>query len=252
VLPPKVSMSCALKLPQNVTLAGAGRLSSILKDCDTEPSGNHFITVGDDQQQSACFGSLIKNLGVFRGSEGGGTASNAIAMIFSNCIQQTKFLDSVVISGGTRSCISLQFGWGGAAMIGMSDIECGVFPTSTNSGMLINYPSAIMLMDNIITEIPGNNATGASGMSITGGRINLRGYHCEGFQNCIAMNVAANNGISKFEDLTGLTSSCTNLITRFSGSAANVNKIGMSTGCTFTLNNAGTGTSGDIIADTVF
>jgi hypothetical protein len=70
MLPPKVTMSCALLLPQNVTLAGAGRLSSILKDCDTEPSGNHFITVGDDKQQSACFGSLIRNLGVFRGSEG--------------------------------------------------------------------------------------------------------------------------------------------------------------------------------------
>lgn len=249
VLPPKNIMTCAFNLPEGVTLEGAGRYSTNLKDCDSEPAANNFITVGDSALLISCFGSIIRDLGVDPGAQTATPSANT-AIVFSNCIQQQTFMERVLTAGGGRSCVNLQVGYGGAEGIGLHDIECGT-ATATNPGMIINYASAILDMQHIVIET-GANLT-ATGMAISSGSVNLRGFHSEGYTSPILLNVSANNGLSSFHNIGG-GAGCTSLVTRQSGSAANVNVIGMATpgGCTNTLNNAGSLTTGNIIADAVF
>lgn len=246
-LPPKTLMSCALTLPQGVTMAGAGRYSTTLKDCDAELAANHFITVGDAVLQLACFGSMIRDIALSPGAQTNG-ASASTAIVFSNCIQQQTFMERVVASGGLRSSVNLQIGYGGAEGLGIHDLEAGGSGT-TNSPIIMNYEGNID-MNHIVVETGLNLAV--AGLSITGGNVNLENFHSEGYQSPIFLNVPSNAGFSSFHHI-GCGANAVNCITRQAGSATNVNIAGfVQGGSTSALNNAGSTTSSPIIADQLF
>lgn len=245
IVPRGISLVGALSIPQGVWFKGVGRHSSGLKMLNTLPNTSNWLTVCDPNSHLSCFGTKITDMTLWHNGTSGANAGTA--MVFTNNLQQAEAFARLNMPSGSRSCFNLQFGWGGAAYIGFTDIECGT-STTTNPGMLINYPSAIIPMQGVIVE--ANPPVVQNGIAVTGGNLDVRDFHCENYQTCIFMNVPVNSGQSRFSQMTGGGTGCVNLLLRQSGSWAGVNVAGMLSGiCTNKLNNAGTTTVGSLIGD---
>jgi hypothetical protein len=176
------------------------------------------------------------------------SASAGATMVYSNNIQQATAFSRLHVVAGSRSCFRMETGYGGAALVGFLDIECGT-STNTNPGMVINMPATIFAMDNVIIE--SNPPVTQNGISITGGYVDLKRTHCENYSVCIDINQTS--GIVSVRGSTGNIGGCGVLVKREAGSTANRNIIGQSYGCTTaTLNNNGVTTVGPIIEDTKF
>jgi len=249
LLPNAMCLTSAIEIPFGVHLKGQGRYSSGFKIADSLSAASHFITLCDPTNHLACFGTRISDFQIYPGSGGG---NSNVSVIFSNNVQQMNAVERVFIFPGPRVCIYWDVGYGGAASVGVADTECNLNNASTNPGVIPNYGAAVQTFRDIIIESSGYTGNGIS-LSNSGGVVSIRGYHSEGVTTPIFFNVVSGAVQLHVEDAVGGTG-CTSFVVRQGGSFANVIKVGnlMRNGCTNSINNAGTVTATDIVADTVF
>jgi len=239
-----------LLLPYGVAAEGQNIWSSTLKMCATWTSGVTFMNICDPTTHTSCFGSYLRNLTLFAVATQGSSANTS--MVYSNSIQQIDVFDRVAIYAGQRECLRLETGYGGAALLGMQNVECVAGNTSINAGIVINYGTTLVTMRNVHVE---SSATlNSSGLRILGGFVDLIGFHTEGITTGIEVNIPTStaNGVARLHGLSGGVS-CTNLVFRQTGSVANSVVMGqaVSNGCTNTYNNTGTGSGAIVQVDDV-
>jgi len=216
ILPPGNFMACTagsspLQLPGGVTLEGANAWSSEVRMCTAWPVGVHFFTICDPSTHTACFASQMRGLTL---SAANNQASSAnVAMIFSNNIQQIDFLDRVALYVGQRAGIWLEVGYGGAALLGMQNVECtpSNAVTALNPCIHINFGTTEVTMRNVHAE--GSATITNSGIRIVGGFLSLIGFHTEGMTTGIEVNIPTSlaNGMVTLQNLSGGTA-CTGLV----------------------------------------
>ncbi|MGV7215893.1 hypothetical protein [Bradyrhizobium sp. UFLA05-112] len=252
MVPAGSSLICGgLMVPVGVTLRGQGPMSSSLKQCDSDAATQHFITLCDPQAHIACFGSAIREIKLYTGS---GSANSAIAMIYTNASQQLIAVDNVAVYSGKRSCLVTDTGYGGASNFIANVLFCTPSNTTTNPGIIIGYTAAVTTLRDSIVE-----ASALTGNAVTivnaGGIVNIDGFHSEGISSPIFFNVTAGGILVNIHNVTGSGgSACVDLITRQSGSTSGAIVVGTTSpgNCTHTFNNAGSFTTGAIVANQVF
>jgi hypothetical protein len=249
-LPTGYCMSSELQVPCYVTVYGPGPWSGGFKVRDNLAASSHFITVGDSTTHQACFGAGLYDINIFPGS---GAANAETYMIYTNNVQQHTFLGRMTISGGQRGAVYIQDGWGGAAMLGMEQIEAGSSQTTTPV-IRLAYSTAITSLRNVIVENGGtfcHSPVVCLGVSIDYGYVNVDTFHSEGISRPIYIKNPGAQGISTYRNITcgAGTAAC---VTRDVAATANLAKIGAALGNTATLDNAGALTAGNIVADVVF
>jgi hypothetical protein len=242
--------SVPLLVPQGVSVEGHNMWASTLKMCTAWDPTQNFMTICDPNMHNACFASRLHNITLY--SLAAQTANAGISMVYSNNIQQVDVFERVAIYSGARRCITLETGYGGAALLGLQNVECTP-GNSVNVGILINYGSTLVNMRNVHVET-GAAMTG-SGIAITGGFVELTGFHTEGIPTGIEVNIpgSANNGIARLFNISG-GNGCTNLVLRQGAGAANVTVVGnaIKNGCTNTVNNAGALTTTPVVMNTLY
>jgi hypothetical protein len=163
------------------------------------------------------------------------------------------FMNIVAIYAGQRECLRLETGYGGAALLGMQNVECTPGTTSINAGITINYGTTLVTMRNVHVETAGPATL--NGLQVLGGFVHLTGFHTEGISNGILANIPTSiaNGFVKVEDVTGGVN-CTNLVVRQAGSVASSLYVSNATqnGCTNSVNNGGALTTTFIGAWTLY
>jgi hypothetical protein len=243
--------SVPLEVPQGVAVEGANMWASTLKMCSTWTSGVTFMNICNPNTQASCFASYIRNLTLFSPFAQSSSANSY--MVYSNNIQQVDFLDRVAIYAGQRECLRLETGYGGAALLGMQNVECTPGTTSINAGITINYGTTLVTMRNVHVETAGPATL--NGLQVLGGFVHLTGFHTEGISNGILANIPTSiaNGFVKVEDVTGGVN-CTNLVVRQAGSVASSLYVSNATqnGCTNSVNNGGALTTTFIGAWTLY
>lgn len=255
ILPVGAALLCGgtpLNVPQGVAIEGQNIWASSLKICAAWGASANFINICDPDTQASCFASYLRNFTLFAPFNLDG--SSGVSAIYSNSIQQVDIIDRVAIYPGRRRCLTLETGYGGAALLGIQNLECNPGDTSTiNTGIHINYGTTLVTMRNVHVETGGPNTQ--IGINILGGFIDLVGFHTEGISTGIQVNIPTSTtfGFAKLHSLTG-GASCTNLVLRQGSSAANTVYISsaVQNGCTNTMNNGGTTTTSFIGAWTLF
>lgn len=249
--------SNTLLVPAGVSVEGNNVWASTLKMCDSgEANTTHFVTICDPTTHLACFGSQLHNITLFAISTHASSAN--ISMIYSNNIQQIDFLDRVAIYAGQRQCILLETGFGGAALLGMQNVECSPGNTTINAGITINYGTTLVTMRNVHVE--GSSTIATSGIRITGGFVDLVGFHTEGVVTGIEINIPIASGIAggivRLHNLSGGVS-CTSLVLLQSTNKPGNTIVGQAiqNGCTNTVSDGqlgGANIAAPIVADTLF
>lgn len=244
--------SVPLEIPQGVGVEGHNMWASTLKMCTAWTSGVTFINICNPNSQASCFASYIRNLTIYALAAQASTANSS--MVYSNSIQQVDVFDRVAIYAGQRECIRLETGYGGAALLGLQNVECTPGPASVNAGIHINYGTTLINMRNVHVENGGT--TSSSGIRILGGFVELTGFHTEGFTTGIEVNIPTSStfGIARLFNLSGGPGGCTNLVLRQGAGAANVTVVGnaVPNGCTNTVNNAGALTTTPVVSNTLY
>lgn len=243
ILPAGNAMICGgvpLNVPQGVAIEGANMWASTIKICATWGSSANFMNICDPDTQASCFASYLRNFTLYAPFNLDG--SSGVSAIYSNSIQQVDIIDRVAVYAGRRRCLTLEQGYGGAALLGIQNFECTPGDTSTtNAGILIDYGTTLVTMRNVHVETSGPNTQ--SGIIINGGFIHLTGFHTEGISTGIEVNITGTiaDGFAKLEDLTG-GASCTNLVLKQGGSVNNSVYVSNLTqnGCTNSVNDEGT------------
>jgi hypothetical protein len=255
MLPPGNAMICGgvpLNVPQGVSIEGVNMWGSTIKICAAWGSSANFMNICDPDTQASCFSSYLRNFTLYAPFTLDG--SSGVSAIYSNSIQQVDVIDRVAVYAGRRRCITLETGYGGAALLGIQNFECTPGDTSTtNVGMLINYGTTIVTMRNVHVETSGPNTM--SGITINGGFVNLIGFHTEGISTGIEVNITGSiaNGFAKLDTLTG-GASCTNLVLKQGGSVNNTVYVSSLTqnGCTNSINDEGAATTTFVGAWTLY
>jgi hypothetical protein len=250
LLPTGYCKTASLTVPCYVMAIGPGPWSGGLKARDDLSASVNYIDVGDRFTHQACFGAGLYDMNIYPGS---GAANSGTYMIYTNNVQQHTFLKRITVAGGNRGCINAEDGWGGAAMLGMEEVEAGSSQT-TMPVMRLAYSTAVVTLTNVIVENGGtfcHYPTACTGVSIINGYVRVAGFHSEGIAYPINIFNVNPQGISSFRNLTcgAGTYAC---VTRQITATAGLNIIGASLGNNATLNNAGTLTTGNIVADVVF
>ncbi|MGV7218643.1 glycosyl hydrolase family 28-related protein [Bradyrhizobium sp. UFLA05-112] len=103
----------------SVSLSGAGKGNTVLKQCDTDSAGQRFITLGDPNLHFACFYTNVREMLLY----GALASANAgISMIYSNCQQQGIALLNVAVYTYLLACVVTDTGYGRASdftMVGL-------------------------------------------------------------------------------------------------------------------------------------
>lgn len=242
--------SVPLLVPLGVSVEGHNMWSSTLKMCNTWDNAQNFMTICDPAMHNACFASRLHNITLY--SLAAQAANAGVSMVYSNNVQQVDVFDRVAIYSGARRCITLETGYGGAALLGLQNVVCTP-GNSVNVGILINYGTTLVNMRNVLVET-GAAMTGP-GIAILGGFVELTGFHTEGIPTGIEVNISgsANNGIVRLFNISG-GNGCTNLVLRQGAGAANVTVVGnaIKNGCTNTVNNAGALTTTPVVMNTLY
>lgn len=240
-----------LQIPTGVQVEGHNAWASTLKLCAAWNNAVNFINICDPDTHLACFAAHIKNLTLY--SPFLQAANAGVSMIYSNNVQQANVLDRVAIYTGDRRCVTLETGYGGAAVVGMKDVTCTTGGTATNNGIHINYGTTIVTLKDIIVETSGPNTQ--NGINIEGGFVDLVGFHTEGISTGINVNIPGsnNNGMARLHNLSG-GNACTDLVVRQGASSTNTLLVGQAVlnGCTNSVNNGGVGTAANILATVAY
>lgn len=250
MMPDATALICAsntMIVPAGVTLAGHGVTASWMKVCATVGASHHLVTLCSSTTHKACFGTQLRDFALYSPY-----SSNAnIAAIFTNNLQQHNAIHRVSVYPGERICLWLSTGYGGAAYFGVDQLFCTPNPSITSAGILLDYSSAIVSVWNSIVETASAATTNAIYVN-TSKIVDIRNFHTEQVSTGILYNATSGDGVLRVNGVTG-GSNCTNLLTRQSGSLSGRIVAGtlVPNGCTNTINDAGTPTTGIIVADTV-
>lgn len=244
------------QIPFGVKFEGANVWSTSLNLCPGFANTSQDIfDLGDPQSHLACFGTQVSNMTVFATSVGA-TANTPI--FFSNCIQQMNAFYRVVIYSGARSCIELTTGYGGAATIGLEQIECDPNAAINSSPGIAfaGFGSTILKLKDVNVETGGAGNAPFAGVQIsTGGILDIDGFHTEGIEFGIvnALGGAIVDGSVRIHNATG-GSGCTDLVLKQSSAASGDMVVGTAfpNGCTNTVTTSSGPTTTPIIADTLF
>lgn len=247
------SLVCgALVVHGSVKLVGFGPFNSSLKVCDSGLSAAaHFITLGDPNIQSSCFGPGIKDVTLYANTTP--PANNQTAMIFSNCAQQTTIIERVAVYSGLRSCFRYTNGYGGAAKITALDFFCTIFTGTFNDGISLDPTTTInMEFISLIVEAGGAGVTG-NAVNWSSGNLFIWGYHTEGITTGLNVNVPVATYQSSIHGATG-GNGCTELIKLAVTNTLNNTLVGTSqnNGCTRLITNgqpAGVNFAGPAVKD---
>ena len=253
ILPNATSMICGgvpLNVSQGVTIEGHGMWTSAIEVCATWGATANFLNICDPNTQASCFAALLRNFTLRAPFNLAGNAG--VSAIYSNNVQQVDVIDRVAVYAGRRRCLTLETGYGGAALLGIQNFECTPGDTSTtNTGIHINYGTTLVTMRNVHVETSGPNTM--IGIAILGGFVELTGFHTEGISTGIQSNISGSstNGIVRLFNLSG-GASCTDLVLR--AGIANVTVVGnaVPNGCTNTVNNSGAPTTTPVVANTTY
>jgi len=255
LLPPGNALICGgvpLNVPQGVAIEGANMWGSTIKICAAWGSSANFMNICDPDTQASCFASYLRNFTLYAPFNLDG--SSGVSAIYSNSIQQVDIIDRVAVYAGRRRCLTLEQGYGGAALLGIHNFECTPGDTSTtNAGILIDYGTTLVNMRNVHVETSGPNTH--SGIVINGGFVTLNGFHTEGISTGVEVNITGTiaDGFARLYDLTG-GASCTNLVLKQGGSVNNSVYVSGLTqnGCTNSINDEGAATTTFIGAWTLY
>lgn len=251
ILPPGNALICGgvpLLLPQGVAIEGANMWASTIKICAAWGASANFMNICDPDTRASCFASYLRNFTLYAPFN---LASNAsVSAIYSNNIQQVDIIDRVAVYAGRRRCLTLETGYGGAALLGIMNFECTPGDTSTaNSGIYINYGTTLVNMRNVHVETAGPNTQ--NGIEIDGGFVELTGFHTEGISTGIRVTIPGSTfaGMARLFNLSG-GASCLDLVNR--DGVANSVVVGgaVPNGCTNTVNVGPVTTP--IVANTLF
>ena len=245
------SLVCGgLMVPQAVSLRGVHQGASLLKECDAELTTQQFITLGDPLWHLSTFFESVEDLTLYGAAS---TISGNIAMVYSNSQQQGTAIKNVSIYSRVRGCVYTEIGYGGKAFFHISSMYCIPDWNAAPYGVSLNYPAAQQLIDGQ-TQFTAGGIMAQPYIQLNTGAINIvRDVYCESGVTCVQINVAAGHGTQALiGPLSG--SGLTNLLLRISGSATGQIKAGSlsPSGGANTINNGGTITTGNVIADTAF
>lgn len=255
ILPVGNALICGgvpLNVPQGVAIEGQNMWGSTIKICAAWGTSANFMNICDPDTQASCFASYLRNFTLYAPFNLDGSAG--VSAIYSNSIQQVDIIDRVAVYAGRRRCLTLETGYGGAALLGIQNFECTPGDTSTiNSGIVINYGTTLVTMRNVHVETSGPNTM--SGIVITGGFVELTGFHTEGISTGIEVNIptSTTNGIARLFNLSG-GASCTNLVLIQGAGVSNATVVGnaVPNGCTNTVNDAGAPTTTPVVVNTLY
>jgi hypothetical protein len=251
VLPFGNFLSNALTVPFGVRFAGQNAWSSQLKFADALTGAIIPITLCDPNIHLACFGTQISNMTLRAGS---GIANSNIPMVFSNNLQQLNGVYRVTFYPGQRGCIQYDTGYGGAAWFGVEAVECTMSSTGNPGINFTNVGTTILKVKDSHAEF-GSSGVSANGIQMTGGILDVDGFHTEGVSTGIFCNItgSTSNGMCRLHNLSG-GAHCTNLVVRQNGSVANTVVMGAAfpNGCTNTISNAGSTSAAVQIPDINF
>lgn len=167
-----------LTVYRSTKLVGSGPFNSSMKICDSGVAATaHFVTLGDPNTQSACFGPALRDMTLY--STTAAVANTNVGMIFSNCAQQTLMLERVAVYAGMRNCLRYTNGYGGAAKITSIDFFCTLFSASSNDGLSLDPTTTVnMEFISLIIEAGGAGYAG-NGINWRSGNLFVWGYHTE-------------------------------------------------------------------------
>lgn len=159
--------------------------------CNNATVGN----VSTGMETVASFGSRLSNLQLF--SANGNAALNA-AMVYSDNAQHTGGIKGVKIFGGNRVCAFFEKGIGGASYFTFEDVETfnlGSVVAANNPQIIFNYAGLLTRASNIVCAGPGTGpgGSGAKGLVILGGFVELETFHPEGVYTGIYVSIPTIN-----------------------------------------------------------
>ncbi|MGY4371113.1 hypothetical protein ACVW1A_007178 [Bradyrhizobium sp. LB1.3] len=253
IVPRGTAFVCGgLMVPESVVLRGVSQVGTTLKECDVEASSINFITLGDPTARFSCFYNSIRHITLFGANH---TISGTVAMVYTNCQQQSIAVLEVTMYPIYRGCVYTETGSGGTAFFRITSMYCVANYQVTPFGVSLNYPNAIQTIDGDTQFTSGSSTWPGPAVIVNTGAVNvIRETYCEEVVTCIQVNVPAANGAMTYIENVAGSGSVTNLVTRNAGSATNQIKASMLSrnGATNTINNAGALTTTNIVADTVF
>lgn len=194
------------------------------------------------------------------GSSTTGTAGvSGNAIVYTNSVQHTGGLERVKIFAGNRSATIFEVGVGGASYFTYNDVEtfgngnCGGC-ASNNPSAYFNYGGLQGRLNNLVVQGPGASGGASVGLSISGGFLDIRGYHTEGIATAVDLNTTSvNTGTLTMMNVSG-SASVTDLIKIEAGAASNITYLQgvYANGSTHTVNNKGVNTTGNVFTWTQF
>lgn len=241
------AMYNTLVIPDSVVLEGQAKFGSWLKQCDSDDSPNHFVTLGFPFKHIACFGPQLRNMGLYAGIS---TANNKIAMIYTNCAQQGIAINDVAVYTINRMCLRATDGWGGAADFTANGLFCSGNAGAPNQTEMIevNYNGAnIKLFDIILESGLPYNVRGISIINI-GGTVNIQNFHAENVILPIWFGAVSPSTVGvTISAITGGVN-CSTLVHRQSGTVSGRITLGtaVKAACTNTYDNAGSVVTTDV------
>ncbi|KRR22631.1 hypothetical protein CQ14_30965 [Bradyrhizobium lablabi] len=271
LLPKKTAMFCGggatpLIVPYGVKIKGQGNYTSVLKPCDTWNVATNVIEICDKETHLACFGALLEDLQIFMQRD---VTSNAgVSLVYSNNAQHESGLRRVVLyPGACRRAVTLESGFGGATYVVLESVEakggkkaasCG---GNQNGMIVIAYGTTqVRIKDLVIGGLSASfNGPRDLGLVVTGGFINMDGFHPEQIVTPATINIPgglANGQIRVFNAIGGVD--CVGLFTLVSGNTAGnfmLSPPNALNGCTRLVTNGqagGANLTGPVMTDTIF
>lgn len=252
------SISTSLIVPFGVVLEGASNQGSVIRMCDTFTSTSHFVALCDPNWHTACFNALLRNIQL---SARTSVSSSSAYMVYSNSTQDFGGLDNVYIYGGTRGCVHLEKGFGGASTAFINKLSCTALSTlpqvwmGNTTGSGFNFGSTIESLRDIVLGGPSGGGTYQTGPGIllNGGFPRVENVHCENMAICIQVDTPSGTGNNDLVSITNVNSAstgapapaCTSVVQLTAAnnpSNALMNQIPIG-GCTNTISNLQGGTN---------
>jgi hypothetical protein len=147
------------------------------------------VSVG--METIASFGARLTNMQLWSDAL---NAQAGVAMVATDNAQHTG-LRNVKIFGGSRTCVDLDKGIGGASWVGLDEVEtfnAGNYTGVNNPQIRVNYAGLVVDFNRIVMGGPGTLAGGSSGRGIlhTGGHLTLTGqFHPESMGTGLFMSM---------------------------------------------------------------
>jgi hypothetical protein len=228
-------------VPAGVTFTGMGFGATTLRQCASDPSGSHYISLCDSYMSTGEFGCKIEKMTL--DSSAISIATSGVAVIYSNAGQQFTLASDVSILAGLKGCVRYEIGRGGAANDIWDGINCVQADASVAPGFFFNASTTQhVLRNSVCASAPNGGALNC--VTNSAGRLIVDTLDVEGYNFGLVQNVtvSGNNGV--FRNVQQNSASCTAVI-----QLANTNTTGnmlfenVATSCSTTIQNGQPGGS---------